>query len=72
MGLPRPHPELPDRPLCPGESNTPAVPAERRRFNPPLPVPRQYNGTADGVYTVHTGKDDISKVGVIESWRGNK
>ncbi|CAG02411.1 unnamed protein product, partial [Tetraodon nigroviridis] len=31
-----------------------------------------YNGTADGVYTVYTGKDDISKVGLIHSWRGNR
>lgn len=29
-----------------------------------------YNGTFDGIYTVFSGKDDISKVGIIESWRG--
>ncbi|XP_029018532.1 platelet glycoprotein 4 [Betta splendens] len=29
-----------------------------------------YNGTYDGYYNVHTGKDDISKVGLIDRWRG--
>lgn len=32
----------------------------------------QYNGTADGIYSVFTGKDDISKVGLIHSWRGKR
>ncbi|XP_008313829.1 platelet glycoprotein 4 [Cynoglossus semilaevis] len=30
-----------------------------------------YNGTYDGPYTVFNGKDDISKVGVIDRWQGN-
>ncbi|XP_078090890.1 platelet glycoprotein 4 [Mustelus asterias] len=30
-----------------------------------------YNGTSDGVYNVYTGKDDINKVAVIESWMNN-
>ncbi|XP_056311529.1 platelet glycoprotein 4 [Danio aesculapii] len=29
-----------------------------------------YNGTVDGPYTVFTGKDDISKVAIIERWQG--
>lgn len=35
-------------------------------------VLRQYNGSNDGIYTVFTGKEDISKVGVIDSWREKK
>eukprot|EP00064_Thunnus_orientalis_P018449 superscaffoldBa00004258_g18548 len=31
-----------------------------------------YNGTYDGYYNVYTGKDDISKVATIDSWRGEK
>ncbi|KAM6961697.1 platelet glycoprotein 4 [Tautogolabrus adspersus] len=31
-----------------------------------------YNGTYDGLYNVFTGKDDISKVGKIDRWRGQK
>ncbi|KAM3858957.1 platelet glycoprotein 4 [Diretmus argenteus] len=31
-----------------------------------------YNGTYDGYYNVHTGKDDISKVGIIDRWRGER
>ncbi|KAM6895747.1 platelet glycoprotein 4 [Xenentodon cancila] len=31
-----------------------------------------YNDTYDGYYNVFTGKDDISKVGIIDNWRGNK
>ncbi|XP_051890108.1 platelet glycoprotein 4 [Pristis pectinata] len=31
-----------------------------------------YNGTADGYYNVFTGKDDISKVGIIDRWRNKK
>lgn len=32
----------------------------------------QYNGTYDGYYTVYNGKDDISKVGIIDMWRGKR
>lgn len=31
-----------------------------------------YNDTADGVYTVFNGKDDISKVAVIDTYKGKK
>ncbi|XP_040885932.1 platelet glycoprotein 4 [Toxotes jaculatrix] len=31
-----------------------------------------YNGTYDGYYTVFNGKEDISKVGLIDRWRGEK
>ncbi|KAM7367292.1 hypothetical protein PAMP_015205 [Pampus punctatissimus] len=31
-----------------------------------------YNGTYDGYYTVYTGKNDISKVGIIDSWKGHR
>ncbi|XP_035536044.1 platelet glycoprotein 4 [Morone saxatilis] len=31
-----------------------------------------YNGTYDGYYNVYTGKDDISKVGQIDMWRGQR
>ncbi|KAL7371478.1 hypothetical protein ABVT39_027680 [Epinephelus coioides] len=31
-----------------------------------------YNGTYDGYYNVFTGKDDISKVGIIDRWRGER
>ncbi|XP_014063845.1 platelet glycoprotein 4 [Salmo salar] len=31
-----------------------------------------YNGTYDGPYSVFTGKDDISKVSIIDSWQGEK
>ncbi|KAG7497611.1 platelet glycoprotein 4 [Solea senegalensis] len=29
-----------------------------------------YNGSVDGNYTIYNGKDDISKVGIIDRWRG--
>lgn len=31
-----------------------------------------YNGTYDGYYNVFTGKDNISKVGIIDRWRGER
>ncbi|XP_067861468.1 platelet glycoprotein 4 isoform X2 [Heptranchias perlo] len=31
-----------------------------------------YNGTADGLYNVYTGEDDISKVAIIDRWRNKK
>ncbi|XP_070326008.1 platelet glycoprotein 4-like isoform X1 [Odocoileus virginianus] len=31
-----------------------------------------YNNTADGVYKVFNGKDDISKVGIIDTYKGKK
>uniref|UniRef100_A0A3Q1J632 Platelet glycoprotein 4 n=1 Tax=Anabas testudineus TaxID=64144 RepID=A0A3Q1J632_ANATE len=31
-----------------------------------------YNGTYDGYYNVYNGKDDISKVGIIDRWRGEE
>uniref|UniRef100_A0A672GN56 Platelet glycoprotein 4 n=1 Tax=Salarias fasciatus TaxID=181472 RepID=A0A672GN56_SALFA len=31
-----------------------------------------YNGTFDGPYNVFTGKDDISKVGIIDRWKGEQ
>uniref|UniRef100_A0A668A822 Platelet glycoprotein 4 n=1 Tax=Myripristis murdjan TaxID=586833 RepID=A0A668A822_9TELE len=31
-----------------------------------------YNGTYDGYYNVYTGKDDISKVGLIDRWQGER
>lgn len=31
-----------------------------------------YNDTYDGYYNVFNGKDDISKVGIIDRWRGEK
>uniref|UniRef100_A0A3Q3VJ78 Platelet glycoprotein 4 n=1 Tax=Mola mola TaxID=94237 RepID=A0A3Q3VJ78_MOLML len=31
-----------------------------------------YTEQKDGPYTIFTGKDDISKVGMIDSWRGEK
>ncbi|XP_056131578.1 platelet glycoprotein 4 [Lampris incognitus] len=31
-----------------------------------------YNGTYDGYYNIHTGKDDISKVGLIDRWQGER
>ncbi|XP_069765334.1 platelet glycoprotein 4 isoform X2 [Narcine bancroftii] len=31
-----------------------------------------YNGTEDGYYNVFTGKDEISKVGIIDRWRSEK
>ncbi|XP_067915751.1 platelet glycoprotein 4 [Heterodontus francisci] len=31
-----------------------------------------YNGTADGFYNVYTGKDDISKVAIIDRWMNKK
>ncbi|XP_007467100.1 PREDICTED: platelet glycoprotein 4 isoform X4 [Lipotes vexillifer] len=31
-----------------------------------------YNNTADGVYKVFTGKDDISKVAIIDTYKGKK
>lgn len=34
--------------------------------------PQQYNGTFDGYYTVYDGKEDISKVGTIDRWRGER
>lgn len=32
----------------------------------------QYNNTADGVYKVFNGKDDISKVAIIDTYKGKK
>ena len=32
----------------------------------------QYNNTADGVYKVFNGKNDISKVGIIDTYKGKK
>ncbi|XP_040029414.2 platelet glycoprotein 4 [Gasterosteus aculeatus] len=31
-----------------------------------------YNGTYEGSFNVYTGKDDISKVGMIDRWRGER
>ncbi|XP_054608775.1 platelet glycoprotein 4 isoform X1 [Dunckerocampus dactyliophorus] len=31
-----------------------------------------YNGTYDGYYNIHSGKDDVSKVGIIDMWKGSK
>ncbi|XP_049639322.1 platelet glycoprotein 4-like [Suncus etruscus] len=31
-----------------------------------------YNNTADGVFRVFTGKDNVSKVGIIDSYKGQK
>ncbi|KAK2859082.1 hypothetical protein Q5P01_003702 [Channa striata] len=31
-----------------------------------------YNGTYDGYYNVYNGKDDISKVGTIDRWHGER
>ncbi|XP_034719883.1 platelet glycoprotein 4 isoform X1 [Etheostoma cragini] len=31
-----------------------------------------YNGTYDGYYNVYTGKEDISKVGMIDMWQGHR
>ncbi|XP_048410138.1 platelet glycoprotein 4 [Stegostoma tigrinum] len=31
-----------------------------------------YNGTSDGIYNVYTGKDDISKVAIIDRWMYKK
>lgn len=31
-------------------------------------IVKQYNNSDDGVYLVNTGKDDISKVNLIEKW----
>ncbi|KAG7225628.1 hypothetical protein INR49_005034, partial [Caranx melampygus] len=31
-----------------------------------------YNGTYDGYYNVFTGKDNISKVGIIDRWQGER
>ncbi|ELT89305.1 hypothetical protein CAPTEDRAFT_178424 [Capitella teleta] len=30
------------------------------------------NGTADGVYSIHTGSDNISSISSIETWNGNR
>lgn len=32
----------------------------------------QYNNTADGVYTVFSGKDNISQVAIIDTYKGKK
>ena len=32
----------------------------------------QYNNTADGIYKVFNGKDDISKVAIIDTYKGRK
>lgn len=37
-----------------------------------LHVPFQYNNTSDGVYKVFNGKDDISKVAIIDTYKGKK
>ncbi|XP_076015095.1 platelet glycoprotein 4 [Genypterus blacodes] len=39
-------------------------------FKVTLGVFYPYNDTFDGYYDVYTGKDDISKVGIIDRWRG--
>ncbi|KAK9525810.1 hypothetical protein VZT92_016488 [Zoarces viviparus] len=31
-----------------------------------------YNGTYEGIFNVYTGKEDISKVGLIDRWRGER
>ncbi|XP_068442578.1 platelet glycoprotein 4 [Clinocottus analis] len=31
-----------------------------------------YNGTFDGLFNVYTGKDNVSKVGMIDRWRGER
>ncbi|XP_036375590.1 platelet glycoprotein 4 [Megalops cyprinoides] len=31
-----------------------------------------YNGTYDGYYNVFTGKDDISKVSIVDRWKGER
>uniref|UniRef100_A0A8C3B2T8 Platelet glycoprotein 4 n=1 Tax=Cyclopterus lumpus TaxID=8103 RepID=A0A8C3B2T8_CYCLU len=31
-----------------------------------------YNGTYEGVFNVYTGKEDMSKVGIIDRWRGER
>nr|XP_057933410.1 platelet glycoprotein 4 [Doryrhamphus excisus] len=31
-----------------------------------------YNGTYDGYYNIFSGKDDVSKVGIIDTWKGSK
>ncbi|XP_053465034.1 platelet glycoprotein 4 isoform X2 [Nycticebus coucang] len=44
----------------------------------PYPIPTTvgvfypYNNTADGVYKVFNGKDDISKVGIIDTYKGRR
>lgn len=44
----------------------------------PTPVPTTvglfipYNGTKDGIYTVFSGKDDISKVAIIDTYKNKK
>lgn len=37
-----------------------------------LYVSFQYNDTADGYYKVFSGKDDISKVAIIDTYKGKK
>lgn len=32
----------------------------------------QYNGTSDGLYRVYTGKEDISKTAIIESYKNKR
>lgn len=32
----------------------------------------QYNDTVDGVYKVFNGKDNVSKVAIIESYKGKR
>lgn len=32
----------------------------------------QYNGTSDGQYRVFNGKDDISKTGIIQSYKNKR
>lgn len=32
----------------------------------------QYNNTVDGVYQVFSGKDDINKVAIIDTYKGKK
>ncbi|KAM8907836.1 LOW QUALITY PROTEIN: platelet glycoprotein 4 [Spinachia spinachia] len=31
-----------------------------------------YNGTYEGIFNVYTGKEDISRVGMIDRWRGER
>lgn len=49
-----------------------ATESNKRQLPTPSLVLHQYNGSTDGIYTVFTGKGDISKVGVIDSWREKK
>ncbi|XP_068573390.1 platelet glycoprotein 4 [Cebidichthys violaceus] len=41
-------------------------------LNGTLGIFSPYNGTYEGVFNVYTGQDDISKVGIIDRWRGER